>query len=111
MVDELSLEIRFLGGTREVGRSAVAVKTGSTQVLLDYGVLIDHEPGFPTHVPPKEVNGIFMTHSHLDHSGAIPIFHIQEGKPVYGTNWSTELTPVERIILPGNPTGEHKGST
>src|SRR3989304_6295995 len=37
------------------------------------------------HVPPKEVDGVVMTHGHLDHSGAVPIFHIQEKKPVFGT--------------------------
>ena len=85
------MKIRFLGGTREVGRAAIAVKTEKTQLLLDYGVMINHEPGFPMHVPPKEVDAIILTHSHLDHSGAIPIFHIQEKKPVYGTQLTFDL--------------------
>ena len=85
------MEIRFLGGTHEVGRIAVAVKTKKTQVLLDYGVMINHEPGFPMHVPPKEVDAIILTHSHLDHSGAIPIFHIHGKKPVYLTKLTAEL--------------------
>jgi len=79
------LKVQFLGATREVGRSAVAVMTEKTKLLLDYGVLADHEPGFPMHVPPKEVDGVVMTHGHLDHSGAVPIFHIQEKIPVFGT--------------------------
>jgi putative mRNA 3-end processing factor len=53
--------------------------------------MLDHEPGFPMHVPPKEVDGIVMTHSHLDHSGIIPIFHIHEKKPVFGTRLTFEL--------------------
>jgi len=85
------MKIRFLGGAREVGRAAIAVKTEKTQVLLDYGVMINHEPGFPMHVPPKELDAIILTHSHLDHSGAVPIFHIQERKPVYGTQVTFEL--------------------
>jgi putative mRNA 3-end processing factor len=86
-----SLKVQFLGATREVGRSAVAVMTEKTKLLLDYGVMIGNEPGFPVHVPPKEVNGVVMTHGHLDHSGAVPIFHIQEQKPVYGTRLTFEL--------------------
>lgn len=86
------MEIRFLGGTHEVGRIAVAVKTKKTQVLLDYGVMINHEPGFPMHVPPKDVDGIILTHCHLDHSGAIPIFHIHGRKPVYLTRLTAELS-------------------
>ena len=77
--------MQFLGATREVGRSAVAVMTEKTKLILDYGIMADHEPGFPMHVPPKEVDGVVMTHGHLDHSGAVPIFHIQEKKPVFGT--------------------------
>jgi len=85
------MKIRFLGGAREVGRAAVAIEMEKTQLLLDYGVMINHEPGFPMHIPPKEVDAIILTHSHLDHSGAIPVFHIQERKPVYGTRLSFEL--------------------
>ena len=79
------MKVQFLGATREVGRSAVAVMTEKTKLILDYGIMADHEPGFPMHVPPKEVDGVVMTHGHLDHSGAVPIFHIQEKKPVFGT--------------------------
>ena len=52
------LQIRFLGGAQEVGRIAITVKTEKTQVLLDYGVMLNHTPGFPMHIPPKEVDAI-----------------------------------------------------
>jgi putative mRNA 3-end processing factor len=93
-VNEFPLEIRFLGGTREIGRISIAVKTEKTQILLDYGVMMDHEPGFPMHVPPKEVDAIVLTHSHLDHSGAVPVFHIRERKPVYGTRLTFDLAQI-----------------
>lgn len=86
------MEIKFLGGTHEVGRIAIAVKTEKTQVLLDYGVMINHEPGFPMHIPPKEVDAIILTHCHLDHSGAIPVFYIHGRKPVYATKLTVELS-------------------
>ncbi|MEM3153802.1 MAG: MBL fold metallo-hydrolase, partial [Candidatus Bathyarchaeia archaeon] len=87
-----SLQIKFLGATHEVGRAAISVKTEKTQVLLDYGVMLNHEPGFPMHVPPKEVDAIILGHSHLDHSGAIPIFFIQGKKTVYANRLTAELS-------------------
>ena len=88
------MDIKFLGSAREVGRAAISVKTQKTQILLDYGVMLDHTPGFPMHVPPKEVDAVVITHSHLDHSGAVPIFHIQEMKPVYGTRMTFDFANI-----------------
>jgi len=87
-------QIRFLGGTQEVGRIAIAVKTEKTQVLLDYGVMLNHEPGFPMHVPPKDVNAVILTHSHLDHSGAVPIFFIHGKTQLYTNKLNLELTQI-----------------
>jgi putative mRNA 3-end processing factor len=86
--------LQFLGGTHEVGRIAVTVKTEKTQVLLDYGVMLNHEPGFPMHVPPKEVDAVILTHSHLDHSGAVPVYYIHEKKPLYTNKLNLELTQI-----------------
>lgn len=43
------------------------------------------------HIPPREVDAIILTHAHLDHSGAIPIFYIRGKIPVYGTALTFEL--------------------
>jgi len=86
------LQIGFLGGAREVGRIGIAVKSKKTQVLLDYGVMIGREPGFPMHVPPKEVDALILSHSHLDHSGALPIFYIHGKIPLYTNKLNLDLT-------------------
>ena len=86
------MKIRFLGACREVGRSAVAVQDGDGQILLDYGVIMNHEVGFPMHVPPKDLKGIILTHAHLDHSGLTPLFYIQGRIPIYGVEPTFQLT-------------------
>ena len=86
------MQVGFLGGAREVGRIGVTVKTEKTQVVCDYGVMLDNEPGFPMHIPPKEVDAVILTHSHLDHSGAIPIFYINDKIPLYTNKLNLELT-------------------
>lgn len=86
------MQIKFLGGAREVGRIGIAVRSKRTQVLLDYGVMLDHEPGFPMHVPPKEIDALILTHSHLDHSGAVPIYYVEGRKPLFTNKLNLELT-------------------
>ncbi len=77
------MQIGFLGGAREVGRMGISVKSKKTQYLMDYGVMLERQPGFPMHVPPKDVDALILTHSHLDHSGALPIFYIEGKRPLY----------------------------
>jgi putative mRNA 3-end processing factor len=85
------MKVRFLGGCREVGRSAIAVELHGKYILLDYGVMLNHDIGFPMHIPPKDLKAIVLTHAHLDHSGATPIFFIRGKNPVYGVEPTFKL--------------------
>lgn len=86
--------MRFLGGCREVGRSGIEVNLGEKSILLDYGVMVDHEIGFPVHVSPKDLYGIVLTHSHLDHSGLVPMFYVRARLPVYGVEPTFTLSDI-----------------
>ncbi len=86
------MQVGFLGGAREVGRLGISVKSEKAQSIVDYGVMLDNEPGFPMHVPPKEVDALILTHSHLDHSGALPIFYINDKKPLITNKLNLELS-------------------
>lgn len=89
------MQLRFLGACQEVGRSAIAAKTQRTQILMDYGVMINHEVGFPVHISPKELNAVVLTHAHLDHSGLVPLFYVHTSRlPVYGIEPTFKLTKV-----------------
>jgi len=88
------MNIRFLGACSEVGRSGVQVKLGEKSILLDYGVMVNHEIGFPVHVPPKDLYGIIVTHAHLDHSGLVPMFYVRGRLPVYGVEPTFALSNI-----------------
>src|SRR3989337_149926 len=89
------MQLRFLGACQEVGRSGVAVKTARSQILMDYGVMINHDLGFPVHIAPKDLDAVVLTHAHLDHSGLIPPFYLHASKlPVYGVEPTFKLTKV-----------------
>jgi putative mRNA 3-end processing factor len=93
-----------LGGCEEVGRSAISVQCEERNILLDYGVMMNHEVGFPVHVPPREIDAIFLSHAHLDHTGSTPIFYVTGRIPMYGvepTFRQTELLIKDFINLTG----------
>jgi len=89
-----NFKIKFLGGAGEVGRSAVALSSGDTTILLDYGVLLNREPDFPMHISPKNLDGIILSHAHLDHSGGIPLFYLRNKIPLYTTELTLQLTKI-----------------
>jgi len=51
------------------------------------------EPGFPMHVQPKVVDGLVLSHAHLDHSGSTPVFFLGGDKvKLHATPVTTELS-------------------
>jgi putative mRNA 3-end processing factor len=86
------LEVTFLGGAKEVGKSAILVKGKKNQVLLDYGANTGKVPSFPMHVKPKEVHSVLLSHAHLDHSGGVPLFFLREGVKLVTTGLTLELS-------------------
>ncbi|MDB2238201.1 MBL fold metallo-hydrolase [Halorubrum ezzemoulense] len=61
------MEIEFLGGAREVGRSALLVDDA---LLVDYGLMTAEPPQYPVRDP--EPDAVVVSHGHLDHVGAVP---------------------------------------
>lgn len=76
-----------------MGRSGILVDTGTERILMDYGVKLEKKPI----EYPKPVNGkldaILVSHTHLDHQGAIPIlFNKGQKCPVYGSEINVPLS-------------------
>ncbi len=88
------VNLKFMGGTHEVGRNAILVDSGQKSLLMDYGVHIGDKPNFPAHIRPNDVDGIVITHAHLDHSGGASMFYLSTPKPLFATPLTTDLMQI-----------------
>jgi putative mRNA 3-end processing factor len=70
------MNVEFLGGAREVGRSALLV---NESLLLDYGLKTETPLQYPLDdVAPEAV---VVSHGHLDHVGAVPALLSGDARP------------------------------
>jgi putative mRNA 3-end processing factor len=76
------VKIHCLGGCLEVGRNAFLIDAKS-KVMLDYGAKV--ETGETPMLPKTKVDGLFITHGHLDHLGLAPYLHKITNCKVYST--------------------------
>jgi len=73
------VKIHCLGGFREVGSNAIHID-GSKSLLLDFGLRFE-EKSMPL-LPKKKLDGIILSHGHLDHCGMIPFLYKKNKMPV-----------------------------
>lgn len=84
------MQIEFLGGAREVGRSAILV---NDSLLLDYGMATGNPPSYPVEDPDPDA--VVVSHGHLDHVGALPSLLSGDARPpIHWTPPTHELTRV-----------------
>lgn len=94
------MKLEFHGAAREVGRSCIELDCDDgDRYLFDVGIKFS-EGGLvlPEKVLAiKELDGVFLSHAHLDHSGGLPLF---ENKDLEGPIFSTKQTlAISRILL------------
>lgn len=93
------MQLIFHGGAQEVGRSCIELRTAGDRYILDCGLKF-HEAGFDypaKFFDVKELDGVFLTHAHLDHSGGLPFFeHYRMLCPIY---CCTETKTIAQILL------------
>lgn len=84
MTNEKKLRVIPIGGLHEVGKNCTLVEYGNDMIMIDCGLTFPDEemlgvdiviPDF-TYVEENKhkLRGIFVTHGHEDHVGAIPYF-------------------------------------
>ena len=85
------LRIIPLGGVGEVGKNMTVVEFEDTAIAIDCGLMFPKSdmPGIDLVVPdvgylleaPDYLQGIFLTHGHEDHIGALPYIFRQLDAP------------------------------
>jgi ribonuclease J len=116
------LRIVALGGLTEIGRNMTVFEYKSKLLIVDCGVLFpeDNQPGIDLILPDfsyirdrlQDVIGIFLTHGHEDHIGAVPYLLRERGDiPLYGSALTLALitaklkehriTPLTREVREG----------
>jgi len=116
------LRIVALGGLTEIGRNMTVFEYKSKLLIVDWGVLFpeDTQPGIDLILPDfsyirdrlADVIGIFLTHGHEDHIGAVPYLLRERGDiAIYGSALTLALitaklkehriTPLTREVKEG----------
>jgi ribonuclease J len=108
------LRIVALGGISEIGRNMTVYETNGKLLIVDCGVLFpeDNQPGIDLILPDfsyirdrlDDVVGLFLTHGHEDHIGAVPYLLRERGDiPIYGSALTIALIAAkckERRVSP-----------
>lgn len=90
-------KITFLGGCREVGRSAVLIESNSgNKIMLDYGVRFSQDERLPQEADLSNLKAVALSHCHVDHSGALP--HLYKGVDIPLLTNPVTLALIELLI-------------
>ena len=68
------MKIQFIGATHEVTGSCTLLEVGGRFYLVDCGMEqgTDVFQNIPLPVLPSQIEAVFLTHAHIDHSGMLP---------------------------------------
>ncbi|MHA1824276.1 MAG: MBL fold metallo-hydrolase [Promethearchaeota archaeon] len=87
--------IKFLGGAREVGRSAILIESNNKEkIMLDYGVRFKEEDRLPDKTDLDNLKAVALSHCHIDHSGALPLLYKNSNLPFYTNPLSLRISDI-----------------
>ena len=100
------LKIISLGGLNEIGKNMTAYEYGGEIIVVDCGMAFpgDDMYGIDCVIPDvsylvkhkNRIRGMFITHGHEDHIGAIPYVLKQINTPIYCTRFTAGLIKLKK---------------
>lgn len=111
---EATLRVIPLGGVEGIGRNSTVYEYGDDIIIVDLGIQFPEEDmhGVDFIIPnisylrgkEKRIRGIFITHGHLDHTGAIPYLVPSLGNPpIYAAPLTAGLIQKRQEEFPRAP--------
>ncbi|MBP3279484.1 MAG: MBL fold metallo-hydrolase [Butyrivibrio sp.] len=85
------MRLMFIGADHEVTGSCHFIEAAGKNILVDYGMEQgkDYYENVPLPVSAPEIDYVFLTHAHVDHSGNLPLLY---SKGFRGKIFSTDAT-------------------
>ena len=122
-----TMQLTIHRGTKEIGGSCVELQSQNSRILIDFGMpLVDsdgerfdskslkgktREVLVQSNILPnikglykgdsKSIDGILISHSHLDHYGFLE--HVNPDIPIYTSQGAKELIDITNIFITKNP--------
>lgn len=88
------MKVQFIGATHEVTGSCTLLEVGGKYYLVDCGMEqgMDVFQNVPLPVAPGNIDAVFLTHAHIDHSGMLPKLYKDGFRgPIYATRETCNL--------------------
>jgi hypothetical protein len=94
LTQDREIKVTFLGGA-SIGTMGILVTTPQSNILFDYGLSVANYQIPFWHEALPSLDAIFVTHAHLDHTGAIPyLFSQGYSGYVFGSSMTKKLISI-----------------
>ena len=69
------MKLTFIGADHEVTGSCHLLTAAGRSILIDYGMEQGRNifENAPLPIPASEIDAVFVTHAHIDHTGLLPL--------------------------------------